>query len=150
MFSFELNRVEQNIKIVHFSPSWYILINTLDQDRFHIEAYCCIISYQFFMTKITRSLSSVVRYPDQLSKYMSYCRKSVYMEIFLTEETITGTKHAKFITLWSRKIYINNRILQYYNFIIRSPVHFVVQSLINSFLDVQLYEQTKFLHVIFV
>ena len=41
-----------------------------------------------------------------------------HLEIFLTEGTIRTTKHAKFITLWSRKIYIKSLILQYYDFII--------------------------------
>ena len=65
---------------------------------FSWELKLFLTGYIHIYIYITRSLSSVVRYHDQLSKYMSYCRKSLYMDIFLTEETITGTKHAKFIT----------------------------------------------------
>ena len=80
MFSLELNCFFNKISIslVHFAHLWDILINT--QNKCHIAAYPCIIFFTHFMIKN-------------------------YLETFLTEETIREMKHAKFITLWTKKIY---------------------------------------------
>ena len=52
------------------------MINT--QNKFYIAAHPCIIFFTHFMIKN-------------------------YLETFLTEETIREMKHAKFVTLWSKK-----------------------------------------------
>ena len=36
-----ISRVEQDISLIHFAPSWDILVNT--QNKFHIFAHPCII-----------------------------------------------------------------------------------------------------------